>query len=286
MRCALILLAHLFVFDHTMAQEDRAFEAFSKNDWNQAIALFKQSLRKDPYNFTSYAYLGTSLNNVKQYEEALAFLQKSLAYANHLSAINYARWQLARSYAGLNRREDALVLLKQIAENAANFPLTDSVFFPYAKDAEFIAVARKMKENFRPCLYDSRYQKFNFFIGVWDVYTGQNYANKVAVDSVTLAPSGCSVHENFIWTAGSDFRGVSMIYFDPGTQRYKMCWTGSNADIRTFEEARIIKDTVELVAVTTTKNNELIQRRMLIAIDPSEKKIHQYIENSFDQGRT
>ncbi len=65
-----------------------------------------------------------------------------------------------------------------------------------------------------------------------------------------------------------------------------MCWTGSNADIRTFHETRSATDTVELLAVTNTNANEFVHRRMLVAFDPQKQSIHQLIENSFDLGKT
>ncbi len=75
--------------------------------------------------------------------------------------------------------------------------VADSAFLNIKDDPEFIAVVQKMKKNSRPCEFDPRYKKFDFFIGLWDVYIGKNYDNKVAVDSVVREVSGCSIKENF-----------------------------------------------------------------------------------------
>ncbi len=97
---------------------------------------------------------------------------------------------------------------------------------------------------------------------------------------------GYAIFENFKWTGGGSYTGKSMTFFDPSTQKYRMCWAGSSGDIRNFEEVHSDQNVIQLLAITNEPNNILVHRRMTVTYNPSDGSVHQYIENSTDFGKT
>ena len=226
--------------------------------------------------------------HLKNYQSAINLLDTMLLIPRlSKSYINQARVQLAKCYSALDDKEKALNELEFIANNDARFGglLRDTIFNSIAGDERFLRVKEKMAANQEPCLYDPRYQKLKFFVGTWEVFIGDKFDSKAAVDTVTVGPGGCSINENFKWLNGN-YAGKSMIFFDPGAQKYRMAWAGTNADIRNFEEVSFEENKMVLLAITNSDSNELIHRRMTLTFNPAEGSVHQYIENSKDFGKT
>jgi tetratricopeptide (TPR) repeat protein len=264
-----------------------ALKAFNNKDWNQAISIFKMGYEKNPADLRVLYYLGIALANQGQYAEASDFLTKAMMVADLKPTQIAILFQLARASAGLNENEKALGYLNEAVRRNATYPnlLSDPLFDRLKTNPEFTAAEEKLRRQSTPCLYEDQYKEFDFFVGVWDVYVGEGFNNKVGVDSVLKSEGGCSIHENFSWPS-AEYTGVSMIFFDPGTQKYRMCWAGNAGDIRNFEEIRKSGDTIQLLAITNTSTHELVHRRMTLAHDDKAGTVYEYIENSFDLGKS
>jgi tetratricopeptide (TPR) repeat protein len=264
-----------------------AANAFREKKWSEAVRLYKTQRLMYPNDVSNLYFIGLAEANQKNYQSAITYYDSIFQFSNSLSYRNQVKFQIARCYSALNEKEKSIYYLKEIARTGSRFSngLNDSLFTSIKGDPEFKTVALLFEANSTPCLFDKRYQKFNHFIGIWDVYSGNNFETKVAVDTVTQTPGGCSVNESFKWLS-SDYAGKSMIFFDPGAQKYRMCWVGTNGDIRNFEEIKSQENHIELLAVTVSNENELIHRKMTIDYDPVKETIHQLIENSSDLGKT
>ncbi|MBS1528784.1 MAG: hypothetical protein JSU01_00630 [Bacteroidetes bacterium] len=284
-------LIAVFVSLTALAQSnvsDKAAEAFQKKDWKTAIQLFKTYRQNNSSDIGSLLYLAYSEANLQDYKAAIPYADSVMLLSGQPNNQNQARLVLARSYAALNNKGQAMQYLEDAAVHGANFynRLSDTIFSMLRSDEKFKKITEQMKVNSAPCQYDERYKKLNFWLGIWEVYIGNNFENKVAIDTITHGPGDCAIFENFVWTGGGSYKGRSMTFFDPSTQKFRMCWAGSSADIRNFEEIKNEPNMIQFLAITNAPGNQLVHRRMTISYNPSDGSVHQFIENSFDFGRT
>ncbi|HEY2720642.1 MAG TPA: hypothetical protein VGI82_02895 [Chitinophagaceae bacterium] len=265
-----------------------AYEAYRNKKWSEAEKQFTQYLSANHKDTFSFYYLGMAQVKQAKYKEAVNSFMNIYPLELSVGFINELRFELAKSYAGLNDKERALQFLGLAASNGASFSkrLEDTAFAGIRSDPSFIGLNEKMIKNATPCLYNDKYKKLDFFVGTWDVYIGNNYENKVAVDTVTKFYGGCSVDEKFRWLSG-DYRGESISFFDDATQKFKMCWAGKSGDIRNFQEVNSEKNKILFLAVTTgDSKKQMVHRRMAITYDPDKNTVHELIENSYDLGET
>jgi len=265
-----------------------AYNAYDKKNWKVAETNFRQYLNTNTADTFAIYYLAMSQLQQSKYKDALNNFQSLNELDLQTGFKNELRFEQAKSYAAMNDTLKCLQLLAAAATDGANFQgrLKDTLFSRLRNSSQFEAIAEKYKENATPCLYDDRYKKLDFFIGIWDVYVGDNYEDKIAVDTVTKFYGGCSIDEKFKWL-GSDYVGESISFYDNTAQRFRMCWAGKSGDIRNFEETYSSKDSIELVAVTVSDSKRtLMHRRMTITYNPSNETLHEHIENSYDLGKT
>lgn len=265
-----------------------AYNAYSKKNWATAEAYFHQYLQTNAADtFAIYSLAMAQLKQTK-YKEALDNFRNLYELDLSTDFKNELRFELAKIYAVMNDTTKSLRLLNAAALDGANYNgrLSDTLFSRIRNSIAFMHIAEKFKENATPCLYDDRYKKLDFFVGTWDVYVGDNYENKVAVDTVTKFYGGCSIDEKFRWF-GSDYVGESISFYDNTDQRFRMCWAGKSGDIRNFEETYSSKDSMQLLAVTVSDSKRtLMHRQMTITYNPLNETVHEYIENSYDLGKT
>ena len=265
-----------------------AYNAYDKKSWSAAEGYFKQYIKTNSSDTFAVYYLGMAQLKQSKYKEALTNFRDLYELDLSSNFKNELRFEQAKIYAALNDTAKSLQLLQAAATDGASFEsrLKDTVFTALRNTSHFSAITEKYKENATPCLYDDKYKKLDFFIGTWDVYVGDNYADKVAVDTVTKFYGGCSIDEKFAWL-GSDYVGESISFYDNMAQRFRMCWAGKSGDIRNFEEIYSGKDSIILLAVTVSDSKRnLMHRRMTITYNPSNETLHEYIENSYDLGKT
>jgi tetratricopeptide (TPR) repeat protein len=286
-----LLIALSFCMLHSNAQTDAktlAYDAYNKKNWTIAETNFQQYLKTNATDTFAVYYLAMAQLKQSKYKEALNHFRE--LYELHLSSgiKNELRFEQAKIYAAINDTAKCFQLLEAAVNDGANYDvrLKDTLFTGVQNTTHFAAIAEKFKENAMPCLYDDKYKKLDFFIGTWDVYIGTNYENKVAVDTVTKFYGGCSVDEKFHWL-GSDYVGESISFYDNTAQRFRMCWAGKSGDIRNFEEIYSGKDSIILLAVTVSDSKRnLMHRKMTITYNPSNETLHEFIENSYDLGKT
>ena len=292
MKKAFITLVSMGIFVTSAQAQDSAktiaYNAYEKKNWQVSETNFRQYIKTNIADTFAIFYLGMAQLQQSKYKEALNNFRSLNDLDLPTGFKNELRFEQAKIYAALNDTLQCFQLLEAAANNGASFQgrLKDTLFSKLRNASHFEAIAEKYKENSMPCLYDDKYKKLDFFIGTWDVYTGDNYAYKVAVDTVTKFYGGCSIDEKFRWL-GSDYVGESISFYDNTAQRFRMCWAGKSGDIRNFEETYSSKDSIQLLAVTVSDSKRtLMHRRMTITYDPSNETLHEYIENSYDLGKT
>jgi len=264
-----------------------AYTAYQKKDWQQAERNFTVYLQNNSSDTFAIYYLGMSQLKQKKYTEAINQFRNIYELELPSDFKNELGFELAKSYAALGDDQKCLQLLQTAANNGATFKqrLSDSAFASMQSMPQFATISEKLEHNATPCLYDDKYKKLDFFVGIWDVYIGDNYADKVAVDTVSKFYGGCSIDEKFKWLGNSDYVGESISFFDNTSQRFRMCWAGKSGDIRNFEEMSSAQNSIVFFAVTTD-GKSLIHRKLAITYNPADSTIHEHIENSYDLGKT
>ena len=281
-----ILICSVTVSAQTNNARSLAFNAYEKKNWTDAEKYFTQHLQNNPSDTFAVYYLGMSQLKQAKYKEALNNFRDVYELELSSDMKDELCFEMAKMYAYLNQNEKAFQFLETAARNGASYEerLNDSAFHLLRSSSKFANISENFKRNSTPCLYDDKYKKLDFFVGTWEVYVGDNYTYKVAVDTVTKFYGGCSVDEKFSWL-GSDYVGESISFYDDAAQKFRMCWAGKSGDIRNFEEISSGKNEIQFLAITTSKRN-LVHRKMTITYDPSNENVHEFIENSFDLGKT
>ncbi len=289
-RTLLILISalHIAGINAQDSAKTLAYNAYDKKNWQAAEASFRQYLKANTADTFAVYYLAMSQLQQSKYNEALIHFRDLYELELPANFKNELRFEQAKIYAAMNDTARSLLLLESAVRNGASFAnrLKDTAFNKLQHTTRFTSTVEKMKENATPCLYDERYKQLDFFVGIWDVYTGDNYENRVAVDTVTKFYGGCSVDEKFKWL-GSDYVGESICFYDNTAQRFRMCWAGKSGDIRNFEAIYTAKDSIIFFAVTNADSKrELVHRKLTITYNPSTATLHEFIENSYDLGKT
>jgi hypothetical protein len=285
------LLAAILFTTHTNAQDTAktaAQNAYDNKNWQLAETYFQQYLSTNPTDTLAVYHLAMAQLKQAKYKEALNNFRDIYELELPGWFIDELRFEQAKIYAAINDTSKCLQFLEMAALNGADFNgrLSDSLFNVVRNASRFSAIIQKCKENETPCLYDDRYKQLDFFIGTWDVYTGDNYSQRVAVDTVTKFDGGCSIDERFRWLGG-DYRGESLSFYDNTSQRFRMCWAGKSGDIRNFEAIYTSKDSIVFFAVTNSNSfRELLHRKLTMSYNPADETLHEYIENSYDLGKT
>jgi hypothetical protein len=287
-----LLMPMLFLSQSMFAQigEEEITKLATEKKWSELEQkLLSVPLEKRLENrYYSSALMFAQVNQKKC--EAVQNTFKELAlYDTRPESLNDGRYLLAKCYLLDNNDGEALKLLRVASRfGGGGQVLVDNSFSKLADNKDFQAIKSSIQENVRPCENNENYRKLDFFVGNWDIYLGDGYDQKVAVDTIEKVTRGCAILENFYYTAGkSTFTGKSFCFYDAPKQKFVMNWAGSSGDIRIFEETASSKNSMELMAITIGNSNRmLVHRKMKIDYNPTDDTIHQFIQNSYDLGKT
>ncbi|MDX1939080.1 MAG: tetratricopeptide repeat protein [Saprospiraceae bacterium] len=301
MKKIIIFIFMLFSAAMILAQSSadlkkQGYIAIQNKNFAEAETYFKKAAEITPEDFQIWIVLGFVQLEQKKYKETLANLQQSYKIAPRQKQKNDARFFLAKYYLTQNDNATAIKYAAEMAQygagqNYVNQFDRDAGFETIKNDPKFLEIKEQMKKNATPCMYDSNFQVLDFWVGVWDVYVKGNYPDykvKVAVDSVVRSPGGCSLIEFFDMTPQSKYFGRSFSFYDDVKKVYRHQWTGSQGDIINYEVVESKNNRYVMMATTTIpgESGSTRLRRMTMDYDPSERTLHQYIENSYNDGKT
>ncbi|MFT4941080.1 MAG: hypothetical protein ACI88A_004141 [Paraglaciecola sp.] len=120
--------------------------------------------------------------------------------------------------------------LQQAADSGysriANFQ--QNAFWDDVKDqAQFISITNLVDKNARPCVYDEKYARFDFWLGHWEVYGNlQKEGPKYGHNFIEKSQNGCLLTEH--WTGTSGSTGASMNYYDGTLGSWVQHWVSAS----------------------------------------------------------
>ena len=184
-------------------------------------------------------------------------------------------------YAATGEKEKSLAYLQQAAAGGfAGFPQLDSAQFNQIRTTDsFIKVKKDIYENAFPCLKDSNNNKFDFWVGEWDVFVN----NKKTADSkITKATGGCAVHEDYVVLTGL-YAGQSISYYDPVEKRWEQYWVGSAGDKSEYYETENYTEDMQFIWKRKNAGGKEIWTKMSY-IAQDQNTVIQTLVTSTDNG--
>jgi tetratricopeptide (TPR) repeat protein len=256
---------------------------YQEKNYTAASIEFSKCLKEHPTDSSVVFMNGYTLLILKEYNKAIPLLKRSIAL--NYEPVRNTQYAIARSYAGLNNREETLKYLDlSIQAGFASFPRLDSSEFDQLRmDAKFLSLKEKMEQNAFPCLKEPNNAKFDFWVGDWDVFVS---GSKRADSKITKAKGGCAILEDYTVLAGT-YAGQSISYYDDAEKIWHQYWVGSGGDKSKYYEPKTYEGQADMQFVTKFKNADgtPVWTRMSY-IQQDANTVLQNLDNSNDEGKS
>lgn len=255
--------------------------AFQNREYEKALKSYSDCLKKSPKD-SSIVFMNGYINVLlKDYKKAIPLLEKSITLKYGPS--QNTQYTLGFCYAALGEKEKSLSYLQQAATGGfPAFNRLDSVQYDGIRNTPAFAKAKKdMYENAFPCLKDSNNNKFDFWLGEWDVYLNNQ---KIADSKITKAKGGCAVHEDYVVSSGL-YAGQSISYYDPNDNQWQQFWVGSANDKSKYYETENYEEDMQFIWKRKNTNGAEVWTKMSYVAE-DENTVVQTLVTSNDGGAT
>ena len=209
-----------------------AADAWNARDWARAAQAYDALAKADTSLAQPYLRLAVALTALGRYDDA----RKNLAIAQRRGApASQVAFRTALIEAGAGRIDSAFSHLKR-ATSAGLFsvPVPGDSLAQMGRlkaDTRYAAFVTDMDRNARPCLYDAKYNEFDFWVGTWDVRPRGSPSNPPAKNVVTKIDDGCVVYES--WTAPASV-GQSFNIWDRTRQKWFQYWVDNSGGLHEY----------------------------------------------------
>lgn len=276
MKKTLTVALILFIFQNSFTQNNNPYQPdFGNKNYNKVIETAKKQLKTNPKDSMANYFMGYSYANLNEHKEAIKNFK--IAQKNGLKG-PIVVLRLAQSYTANNQTTKALVELETLDSlNVSFYNQLDQPVFNVLKDnSQFKKIKDNMYKRANPCKFDSKYRKFDFWLGEWDVFS-QN--QKIAESSITMTNGDCGILEN--WRPTGSNGGNSISYYDTADKKWKQNWV-ANGNVSHYEEPEdYIDGDMQLIA----KGNGPWYR-MIYTYSKTADTVRQTMEASNDYGDT
>ncbi len=258
---------------------------YNIQDWSRAKIIYEKFLPGISHDAFHLNRLGYTYFNLKNYESAKQYLEKSLNENPALPVKASVFSRLARINAINNNRELAFKNLDSaIAAGYSAYRELDTLndFNNINSDERFKKAREKVYGIHFPCMVNTKAREFDFWVGDWEVYvTGTTmYAGHNRIEIIS---GGCALLENWENAAGS---GKSINFIDPETNMWKQTWVGSYAGgIQEFTNGKYENGAMRFVFETTDPQGRK-QIGRFIFYNEVPGRVRQFNETSTDNGKT
>ena len=202
----------------------RAATLFSQSNWSGALDAYTALSRRYPTHALSRFRVGVAQIGLGKFADA----EPNLREGERLGIpATQAGYRLAQVFAEEHKSDAAIEELMRSAAAGAFFGQsaieTDTHLAPLKTHPRWHAALDAFDAVVRPCMHDSRFREFDFWVGDWDVRpTGPAPAGPPARNTVTLEDNGCVVMEH--WSAPSGSEGQSFNIFDRSVAKWRQTW--------------------------------------------------------------
>ena len=219
----LAFLAYSGAQAQTTPLQAEANAAWNARDWGRAADAYATIANADTTLVQPRVRLAIALTALGKYAEAVPYI----ASAERLGApVPQVAFRMALVEAGRGRMDEAFTQLKRATDAGLGAtPIPGDSLAPMQKiksDSRFAAFTQAMDRNARPCVYDARYNEFDFWLGTWDVRASGAAGSPPARSVITKIESNCVVHES--WDSGGPFKGQSYNIYDVTRGKWFQYW--------------------------------------------------------------
>jgi tetratricopeptide (TPR) repeat protein len=253
----------------TAEQADALFEA---QQWEQAAKAYEAVTSSEPENGAAWFRLGYSLHLLGEIERALPAHQKAVEYAPVPGARPAALYNVACAQARLGRIEEAFASLD--AALAAGFADTDLL----QSDPDLDAL--RDDPRLESLAQRASHHELDFWLGEWDVVGPKG--GRLGSNRIEKVVHGHLILEH--WTSANGKTGKSANYFDPVQRVWKQAWVGAGGDV--IEMSGRFREGAMRLEGHQLKSDGTIERHRTTLTPLPDGRVHQFIEQSTDDGQT
>jgi tetratricopeptide (TPR) repeat protein len=262
----------------------RAYQTALKNgDYNVVLTKANKALKEHPSDSIAHYVLGLTYTQLKEHNKAIENLLK--AKNNGLNFF-YVQLNLAKNYAVLNQKDDALFEL-QAAANTGQllYSEIESPEFETLKvNEDFLKIKKQVYNATFPCKEDAHFRRFDFWVGEWEVFAAGGKGPKIANSSITLTNGDCGILENYR-PLGGRAGGNSISYYDSADKKWKQNWVAGGSVSHYVEPDNPTDGQMQIIAPSITPQGNPSLLRMTYYLN-DDKTVRQFMESSSDNGNT
>lgn len=264
-----------------------ANQYFQQKEWTNAIQAYQPIVAAQPKNYRAWYRLGIAYVETNQAEQALIAFEK--ATKDSQIPVSLIFYQSARANKQLGDTESMWAHLERAVQSGYRLldvigqePLWDDV----RDTATFNSLLVDIDKTIRPCVYNSQYNDFDFWLGEWEVYGNANKQGPLVGNSkITKEQENCLIIER--WDGAVSSTGTSMNFYDGIKGKWVQHWqsnSGTNISIEGGLKEGSMVLTGKIYYPNTEKNPVRHFRGTWTTIAPS--MIKQSFEESIDKGQT
>ena len=263
------------------AAELRADSLYAAHKFREALAAYDDLTRLDSAVSRNWMQLGMSAAQAKEYAAGA----RAFAHASALGVGPVAAYNAGAMHARLGHVDSAFVWLTRAVATGFYDTTTfnsDDDLASLRHDPRFAKLREAMRHTPSPCVNDSTYHKFDFWVGKWRV---TNLAgNQVGISHVDVVSGGCALLEN--WHDMRDGEGKSLNTFDPATHQWRQFWVGQGGQVTDYRESEWRDGSVSFFVryPARTGGAETIMRLTFSPLDAGA--VRQHSEISSDAGKS
>ena len=268
---------------HDDVSKEKGPEYLQNGEWAKAVKAFEMVTAEQPNNIGAWFQMGFALHSLKEYDRAIdAYSTVLKAGATPIAPLT--KYNLGCAYALKGEPETAIEWLEKAADAGFSQIMqmkSDGDLAGLREHERFPGIMEKVDRNARPCVYNEKARELDFWVGNWDVY---NKAGQYAGSNrVERELAECVIHEN--WTSpGDGLNGQSFSTYDPVIDKWRQTWVDNQGATYQFV-GEIVDGAMVFNRESEDAEGNVILTRMTLA--PLEDgKIHQFGQNSTDDGRT
>lgn len=267
-----LLLAVSAVAQSTL---DQANDAFAKQDYVRATALFQQATAADAKSGAAWEGLGMASLKSGRYDDA----EKAFQHAIDLQWRPYLnRLNIARVAARQGDSAKAFQILNDLVASGRA-----SQLLPYLKVVEFNSIRQmpefaKVEDGLKPCRAPE-YRQFDFWAGDWEVQNPRGQT--IGSSSVTVEQDRCLLVEH--WKSGLGYEtGTSFNYYSNRDDKWHQLYVANNNGTA-HPEMRGVLENGRMVLITDVVDG--VQSRWTW-YELAPGKVRQMAEQTTDGGKT
>jgi hypothetical protein len=261
-----------------VAAMSEAEALYQAQQWAEAARAFETLTKAEPANGRAWLRLGTALQQLKRFEQAVVALQRAVEILRGPVAM----YNLACAYARLNNKDKAFEWLNNALN--AGFPQVsllsqDADLASLRDDPRFKETLALGERLTKPCLYAGANRHFDFWVGDWDV---EMNGQPAGTNSVQRILDGCVIFEN--WTGARGGTGKSFNFYNSSKRKWQQTWVDSTGSV--LELAGEYSDGKMQFSGETVQpdGSKMMQRLTFFNLSP--ERVRQFWEQSTDGGKT